>query len=43
MYKNEVYVPNSEELRNLTMKQMNNIPHVGYPIYYKIILVMESS
>jgi hypothetical protein len=33
MHKNKIYVPSSEELRNLVLKEMHNVPYVGRPSY----------
>ena len=30
MRKNRVYVPSSEELRDLVSKEMHNVPYVGH-------------
>jgi hypothetical protein len=40
MHKNRIYVASSEELRNLLLKQMHNVPYVGHPGYQKTIAVV---
>jgi hypothetical protein len=42
MYKGEVYVPNSSELKNLVLKEMHNVPYAGHPGYQKIIATVRS-
>jgi hypothetical protein len=42
MHKNRIYVPSSEELRNLVLKEMHNVPYVGHPSYQKIIAAVRS-
>jgi hypothetical protein len=41
LYRNKVYVPNSQELRNLVLKEMHNVPYVGHPGYQKTIAVVR--
>jgi benzoyl-CoA reductase/2-hydroxyglutaryl-CoA dehydratase subunit BcrC/BadD/HgdB len=41
LYKNKVCVPNSQELRNLVLKEMQNLPHVGHPRYQKKIVAIR--
>jgi hypothetical protein len=41
LFKNRVYVPNSQELRNLVLKEMHNVPYVGHPGYQKTIVVVR--
>jgi hypothetical protein len=38
LYRNKVYVPNSQELRILVLKEMHNVPYVGHPGYQKTIV-----
>jgi hypothetical protein len=33
MYKGNIYVPNSQELKNMILIKMNNVPYVGHPSY----------
>jgi hypothetical protein len=33
LFRNIVYVPNYQELRNLVLKKMHNVPYVGHPGY----------
>jgi hypothetical protein len=37
IHKNRVYVPSSRQLRNLVLKEINNVPYVEHPGYQKII------
>jgi hypothetical protein len=36
------HVPSSEELRNLVMKEMHDVPYAGHPSYQKIVTVVRS-
>jgi hypothetical protein len=38
---NRFYVPNSQELRNLVLKEMHNVPYVGHPGYQKTITTVR--
>jgi hypothetical protein len=42
MYKGRIYVPNSQELKSLILKEMHNVPYVGHPGYQKTIAVVKS-
>jgi hypothetical protein len=42
MYRGIIYVPNSQELRNLILREMDNVPYVGHPGYQKTIVVVKS-
>jgi hypothetical protein len=42
MHKNRIYVSNSGELRNLVLKEMNDVPYVGHPSYQKTITAVRS-
>jgi hypothetical protein len=42
MYKGRIYVPNSQELKNLILGEMHNVPYVGHPGYQKTIAVIKS-
>jgi hypothetical protein len=42
MYKGRIYVPNSQELKNLMLREMNNVPYVGHPGYQKTIAAVKS-
>jgi hypothetical protein len=33
IYRGKIYVPNSKELKNLILREMNNVPYVGHPGY----------
>jgi hypothetical protein len=37
MLKNRISVPSSEEIKNLVLKEMHNVPYVGHPGYHKTI------
>jgi hypothetical protein len=41
MYKGKVYVSNSNELENVVMKEMHNVPYVGHPRYHKTVVVVR--
>jgi hypothetical protein len=42
LYKNNVYVPDSPELRSAILKEMHNVPYVGHPGYQKAISALKS-
>jgi hypothetical protein len=42
MHKNRIYVPSSEELRNLVLKEMHDVPYVGHPGYQKTTTTVRS-
>jgi hypothetical protein len=42
LFWNKVYTPNSHELRNLVLKEMDNFPYVGHPGYLKTIKTVRS-
>ena len=42
MYKGNVYVSNSSEMKNVVLKEMHNVPYVGSPVYQKTIAVVRS-
>ena len=42
MHKNRIYVPSSEELRNLVLKEMHDVPYVGHTSYQKTITEVRS-
>jgi hypothetical protein len=33
MYKGIIYVPNSQNLKNMMLREMYNVPYVGHPEY----------
>jgi hypothetical protein len=41
LFWNIVYVPNSQELRNLVLKEMHNVPYAGHLGYQKTITVVR--
>jgi hypothetical protein len=42
MYRGRIYVPNSQELKNIILKEMHNVPYVGHLGYQKTIGVVKS-
>jgi hypothetical protein len=42
LYKNQIYVPNSHDLRSIILKEMHNVPYVGHPGYQKTITVVKN-
>ena len=42
MYKGRNYVPNSQELKNMILREMNNVPYAGHRGYQKTIAVVKS-
>ena len=42
MYRGRIYVPNSQELKNLILGEMHNVPYVGHPGYQKTITTVKS-
>jgi hypothetical protein len=41
-YMGIIFVPNSQELKILILREMNNVPYVGHPGYQKTIAVVKS-
>jgi hypothetical protein len=41
LYRKIAYVPNSQELGNLVLKYLQNVPYVGHPGYLKTIVVVR--
>ena len=37
MHEDRVYVPNDGVIRNMVLKEMNDVPYVGYSSYQKTI------
>jgi hypothetical protein len=37
MFKNRIYVPDNQELKNLLLSEMHKVPYVGHPGYQKTI------
>jgi hypothetical protein len=31
MYRGKVYVPKSQEMKNIVLREMHNVPYVGHP------------
>ena len=42
MYRGRIYVPNSQELKNMILKEMHNVPYAGHPGYQKTIATIKS-
>jgi hypothetical protein len=42
MYRGRIYVPNYQELKNMILRKMYNIPYVGHPGYQKTLVVFKS-
>jgi hypothetical protein len=42
IYRGRIYVPNSQELKNMILREMHNVPYVGHPSYQKTITVVKS-
>jgi hypothetical protein len=42
MYRNIIYVPNSQELKILILREIHDVPYVGHPGYQKTIAVVKS-
>jgi hypothetical protein len=42
MYRGIIYVPNSQELKNLILEEMHNVPYVGHLGYQRIIAAVKS-
>jgi hypothetical protein len=42
IYKGRIYVPNSQELKKLILREMHNVPYAGHPGYQKTIAAVKS-
>jgi hypothetical protein len=42
IYRGIIYVPNSQELKKLILREMHNVPYVGHPGYQKTIAAVKS-
>jgi hypothetical protein len=42
MYRGRIYVPNSQELKSLVLREMHNVPYAGKPGYQKTIAAVKS-
>ena len=42
MYMGRIYVLNSQELKNLILRELHSVPYVGHPGYQKTIVVVKS-
>jgi hypothetical protein len=42
MYRGRIYVPNYQELKNMILREMHNVPYAGHPGYQKTIAVVKS-
>jgi hypothetical protein len=41
IYRGRIYVPNSQELKNVILSEIHNVPYVGHPGYQKIIATVK--
>jgi hypothetical protein len=41
-YRGKIYVPNSQELKNMILREMHNVTYVGHRGYQKIIAAVKS-
>jgi hypothetical protein len=41
-YRGKIYVPNSQELKIMILREMHNVPYVGHPGYQKTIATVKS-
>jgi hypothetical protein len=41
VFGNKFYVPNAQELRNIVLKEMHNVPYVFHPWYENTIVVVR--
>jgi hypothetical protein len=42
IYKGKIYVPNSQKLKNMILKEMPNVPYSGHLGYQNTITVIKS-
>jgi hypothetical protein len=42
MYRGIIYVPNSQELKNMILREMHNVPYARHPGYQKTIAAVKS-
>ena len=42
MYRGIIYVPDSQELKNMILREMHNVPYVGHPGYQKTIAAVKN-
>ena len=42
MYKGRIYVPNSQELKNMILREMHHVPYAGHVGYHKTIASTKS-
>jgi hypothetical protein len=41
MYRGRIYVPNSQEFKNMILREMHNVPYAGHPRYQKTIVAVK--
>jgi hypothetical protein len=41
IYRGRIYVPNSQELKNIILREMHNVPYDGHPGYQKTIAAVK--
>jgi hypothetical protein len=42
IYRGRIYVPNSQELKNMLLREMHNVPYARHPGYQKTIAAVKS-
>jgi hypothetical protein len=42
MYRGRIYVPNSQDLKNMILREIHNVPYAGHPRYQKTIAAVKS-
>ena len=42
LYKNRIFVPNVQCLKQMILQEMHNVPYAGHPGYQKTIAVVKS-
>ena len=42
LYKNKIFVPNVQCLKQMILQEMHNVPYVGHPGYQKTVAAVES-
>jgi hypothetical protein len=43
MYRGRIYVPNSQELKNMILREMHNVPYVGNPVIKKLLQLSRAN
>jgi hypothetical protein len=42
MYRGKIYVPNSQKLKNMILREKHSLPYDGHPGYHKTIVIVKS-